>query len=58
MKTTRPRKKLPLADGSIDQPFMEDVYPVIDTDLARDNFENDMPAAELEDLYPRRPSGT
>lgn len=25
-------------------------YPVIDTDLARDNLENDLPDAELEDL--------
>lgn len=26
------------------------VYPAIDTDLARDNLENDIPAADLEDL--------
>lgn len=26
------------------------VYPVIDTDLARDNVENDIPAADLQDL--------
>ena len=26
------------------------VYPVIDTDLARDNLENDITAADLEDL--------
>lgn len=26
------------------------VYPVIDTDLARDNVENDMTAADLQDL--------
>lgn len=26
------------------------VYPVIDTDLARDNIENDMPAEDLQDL--------
>ena len=26
------------------------VYPVIDTDLGRDNVENDIPAADLEDL--------
>ncbi len=25
-------------------------YPVIDTDLARDNLENDIPAADLQDL--------
>ena len=27
-----------------------EVYPVIDSDLARDNIENDIPAADLEDL--------
>lgn len=26
------------------------VYPVIDTDLARDNVENDIPEADLQDL--------
>jgi len=26
------------------------VYSAIDTDLARDNLENDIPAADLEDL--------
>ena len=26
------------------------VYPVLDNDLARDNVENDLPAADLEDL--------
>ena len=26
------------------------VYPVMDNDLARDNVENDIPAADLEDL--------
>lgn len=26
------------------------VYPVMDTDLARDNVENDLPAADREDL--------
>ena len=25
-------------------------YPVLDTDLARDNLENDIPAADLNDL--------
>ena len=27
-----------------------EIYPVIDNDLARDNMENDIPAADLEDL--------
>lgn len=26
------------------------IYPVLDTDLARDNVENDLPAADREDL--------
>ena len=33
-----------------DKPIPADVYPVIDTDLARDNLENDLPAAVLSDL--------
>lgn len=45
-------------DGSLDNPIPEEVYPVIDTDLARDNIENDLTDADLQDLYPRRPSGT
>lgn len=28
----------------------EDIYPVIDTDLARDNLENNIPVADLQDL--------
>lgn len=28
------------------------VYPVIDNDLARDNLENDLPAADLQDFAP------
>lgn len=44
---TDPKKRIP-PDG--DKPIPEDAYPVIDTDLARDNLENDIPAADLEDL--------
>lgn len=33
-----------------ERPIPKDIYPVIDTDLARDNAENDLPAADLEDL--------
>ncbi|MGN0478162.1 MAG: hypothetical protein ACI4GO_01890 [Hominenteromicrobium sp.] len=29
---------------------ISDVYPAIDTDLARDNLENDITAADLQDL--------
>ena len=32
-----------------EQPISK-VYPVIDNDLARDNLENDLPAADKEDL--------
>lgn len=33
-----------------ERPIPGDIYPVIDNDLARDNLENDIPAADLEDL--------
>ena len=29
---------------------VSDIYPVIDNDLARDNVENDIPFADLQDL--------
>lgn len=29
---------------------ISEVYPVIDNDPARDNVENDLPAADLQDL--------
>lgn len=28
-----------------------EIYPVIDNDLARDNVENDLPAADLQELH-------
>ncbi len=34
---------------STDKPISS-VYPEIDTDLARDNIENDIPEADLQDL--------
>ena len=34
----------------IERPIPAKIYPTIDTDLARDNLENDLPAADLEDL--------
>lgn len=34
----------------LEKPIQPGVYPVIDNDLARDNIENDIPAADLEDL--------
>lgn len=37
------------APDSADRPISR-VYPVIDNDLARDNLENDITAADLQDL--------
>ncbi|WP_200814949.1 hypothetical protein [Scatolibacter rhodanostii] len=33
-----------------ERPIPEDIYPAIDSDLARDNLENHFPTADLEDL--------
>ena len=33
-----------------EKPIPQDVYSSIDTDLARDNLENDIPFADLQDL--------
>ena len=33
-----------------ERPIPSDVYPAIDTDLARDNLQNDIPAADLSEL--------
>lgn len=33
-----------------EEPIPADIYPVIDTDLARDNLENDLTAADRQDL--------
>lgn len=33
-----------------EKPIPKDIYPVIDTDLARDNLQNDIPDADLQDL--------
>lgn len=42
-------KKQPYEDDA-ERPIPEELYPVLDNDLARDNLENDIPAADLEDL--------
>ena len=34
----------------LEKPIRPGIYPVIDTDLARDNLENDLTAADLQDL--------
>lgn len=36
--------------GKLQEKPISDAYPEIDNDLARDNLENDIPAADLEDL--------
>ncbi|WP_295859530.1 hypothetical protein [uncultured Oscillibacter sp.] len=36
--------------GKLQEKSISDAYPEIDNDLARDNLENDIPAADLEDL--------
>lgn len=41
------KKSKPASD---EKPIPPGVYPIIDNDLARDNIENDIPAADLEDL--------
>lgn len=33
-----------------ERPIPNDIYPAIDNDLARDNLENDITAADLQDL--------
>lgn len=33
-----------------EHPIRRRIYPVIDTDLGRDNVENDLPAADREEL--------
>lgn len=33
-----------------EKPIPENVYSTIDTDLARDNLENDIPFADLQDI--------
>ncbi len=44
------RKSVPKEEPQEERPIPSNIYPVIDTDLARDNLENDLPAADLEDL--------
>lgn len=38
------------AKGGKQERPISDAYPVIDNDLARDNIENDIPAADLDNL--------
>ena len=36
--------------GKEEKPIRPEIYPVIDNDLARDNLENDLTAADRQDL--------
>lgn len=36
--------------SSSEKPIPEEIYPVLDTDLARDNLENDLAAADRSEL--------
>lgn len=45
----KPRRRRGNPDKT-ERPVPSEVYPVIDTDLARDNIENDLPAADLNEL--------
>jgi len=49
MDPRRARQRDPKQSDKEEKPISA-VYPVIDNDLARDNIENDIPAADLEDL--------
>ena len=39
-----------MTPSQYNSPAYHGVYRIFDTDLARDNLENDIPAADLEDL--------
>lgn len=49
MDPKKKRQDRSILDGDIDKPIPK-IYPVIDNDLARDNLENDIPEADLQDL--------
>jgi hypothetical protein len=51
MDPKRGKKPRPqVSPGRSDRPIPGELYPAIDNDLARDNLENDLPAADLQDL--------
>lgn len=49
-KKSDAEKALSFLREKTEDPIPEKIYPVIDNDLARDNLENDIPAADLQDL--------
>lgn len=50
MDTWREQIERTILEDSIDRPISVDIYPVLDTDLARDNVESDITAADIQDL--------
>ena len=48
--TSSPEMKVYHSRPHSGNPIPADVYPELDSDLARDNLENDLPAADREDL--------
>lgn len=48
--TDAPAQKVYHAKPHSGEKTISKAYPVIDTDLARDNIENDLSAADLQDL--------
>ncbi len=47
---TSPSRKIYRLKPMTKERPISDAYPVIDTDLARDNIENDLTDADLQDL--------
>ena len=45
----RPRRRRRQPETT-ERPVPSEIYPIIDNDLARDNIENDLPAADLNEL--------
>ncbi len=43
-------RKRPQYRANIERTIPSQLYPEIDTDLARDNLENDITAADLQDM--------
>ena len=48
--TSSPSQKVYHSRPHKEEKSISSAYPVIDTDLARDNIENDLPSSELQDL--------
>lgn len=48
--TTAPSQKVYHTAPHASEKPISSVYSVVDTDMARDNLENDLPAADLQDL--------